>query len=305
MAIENGILQPSGGVQLRGGTAADLASVNPVVKPREIMVEADTGKIKVGFHNWRNGVDYPTNWSDLSYIGGGWLNDEVEAIESTIDYSVLHNSFVANNYISIENALAAISSGSFTNMWVGTGIGNIRSGYRVLDFNYFYGIGNCLTPHVVVARYGAFNNTSSAPDGFSSGGYYGLTGVRSMLSSMTSEAVSSFGDEHVLTHSEYLCDGISNGEASSYDWYSSRCELMTLHQVYGGLFFGSSELSNLSGYKQFSYFRLMRGLGNVTPGLLRDVASANSLWAASSITPSKVTLEADGWTSATPYICIC
>ena len=63
MAIENGILKPSGVIQLRGGTAATLASVNPVLNEREIVIETDTGKIKTG-------TDGLTAWNDLPYVGG-------------------------------------------------------------------------------------------------------------------------------------------------------------------------------------------------------------------------------------------
>ena len=60
--IENGILNLSGVIQLRGGTAAVLASENPLLSRREIMCEVDTGKIKIG-----DGVN---NWNDLPYAGG-------------------------------------------------------------------------------------------------------------------------------------------------------------------------------------------------------------------------------------------
>ena len=63
MAIENGILKPIGVIQLRGGTAAVLANVNPVLNKREIVVETDTGKIKVG-------TDGLTAWNSLPYVGG-------------------------------------------------------------------------------------------------------------------------------------------------------------------------------------------------------------------------------------------
>ena len=49
-------------VQLRGGTHAALNKANPVPADREIMVEADTGKIKIG--------DGRTVWNSLPYSGG-------------------------------------------------------------------------------------------------------------------------------------------------------------------------------------------------------------------------------------------
>jgi hypothetical protein len=46
--------------QLRGGTAAEWASANPVLAEREPGVETDTARIKVG--------DGATQWTDLHYI---------------------------------------------------------------------------------------------------------------------------------------------------------------------------------------------------------------------------------------------
>mgnify|MGYP001427368579 CR=1 FL=1 len=45
----------------RGGTAANLATVNEVPLARELVVETDTGKMKLG--------DGETNYNDLAYIG--------------------------------------------------------------------------------------------------------------------------------------------------------------------------------------------------------------------------------------------
>ena len=63
MAIKNGVLKPTGVIQLRGGTALALSTENPLLARREIVVEVDTGKIKIG-----NGTD---SWNALPYVGGG------------------------------------------------------------------------------------------------------------------------------------------------------------------------------------------------------------------------------------------
>ena len=54
-------------IQLRGGTAAAWTSANPVLAAREIGVETDTLKLKVG--------DGTTAWSSLSYFGYSSLED--------------------------------------------------------------------------------------------------------------------------------------------------------------------------------------------------------------------------------------
>jgi hypothetical protein len=62
--IENGVLKPSGVVQLRGGTFEAMSEANPLLARREVAVEIDTGKIKVG--------DGVTLWNDLPYAGGSF-----------------------------------------------------------------------------------------------------------------------------------------------------------------------------------------------------------------------------------------
>ena len=75
MTIENGILKPSGTMQLRGGTASAMSTANPLLASREIAVETDTGKAKVG-----NGAD---TWNILPYIGGSGSDDH-EALQGLL-----------------------------------------------------------------------------------------------------------------------------------------------------------------------------------------------------------------------------
>ena len=59
-------------IQIRGGTAASATSANPVLAARELGVETDTGKIKVG-----NGV---TAWNSLPYSAGGTASASITAL---------------------------------------------------------------------------------------------------------------------------------------------------------------------------------------------------------------------------------
>lgn len=63
MAIENGVLKPSGAIQIRGGTYEALEAENPILARRELCVEFDGGAqyLKVG--------DGETHYLDLPYIG--------------------------------------------------------------------------------------------------------------------------------------------------------------------------------------------------------------------------------------------
>ncbi|MBR6900914.1 MAG: hypothetical protein IKN30_02490, partial [Synergistaceae bacterium] len=48
-------------LQLRGGTKAVLEAVNPIIARREIMVEVETGQMKIGTGTRR--------WNNLKYVG--------------------------------------------------------------------------------------------------------------------------------------------------------------------------------------------------------------------------------------------
>ena len=61
MAVDNGILKPSGVIQLRGGTRQVLHDVNPLLASREIVIELDTGRLKAG-----DGIH---RWNELPYAG--------------------------------------------------------------------------------------------------------------------------------------------------------------------------------------------------------------------------------------------
>ncbi len=60
--IENGVLKPDSSFQLKGGTYEALTAENPLLARRELCIEIDTGKMKVG-----NGTDY---YNSLPYVGG-------------------------------------------------------------------------------------------------------------------------------------------------------------------------------------------------------------------------------------------
>jgi hypothetical protein len=59
-------------IQIRGGTASSATAANPVLAARELGVETDTGKIKVG-----NGV---TAWNSLPYSAGGSSGNSITAL---------------------------------------------------------------------------------------------------------------------------------------------------------------------------------------------------------------------------------
>lgn len=69
--IENGVLKPDGAIQLRGGVSSVLTAENPMPLRREIMLEVDTGRCKIGdgIHRW-NELNYAMNNTSSSTSQG-------------------------------------------------------------------------------------------------------------------------------------------------------------------------------------------------------------------------------------------
>lgn len=84
--IQNGILQLGSGIQNRGGTGADLTSVNPLLKAREIVIETDTGRMKTGdgVHRW-NELEYADAGTAIIDILGFYIDEDGDLCQEEDD----------------------------------------------------------------------------------------------------------------------------------------------------------------------------------------------------------------------------
>ena len=74
-------------IQLRGGTAASATSTNPILHDRELGIETDTLKMKIG--------DGVTAWNSLPYVGG--IGDMGKSVYDTDNDGIVDNSEKLNN----------------------------------------------------------------------------------------------------------------------------------------------------------------------------------------------------------------
>ena len=94
------------------------------------------------------------------------------------------------------------------------------------------------------------------------GAYYGSKMKTSGLSSALATVIAAFGSSHVLEHRQYFANAVSNGRHSAGAWYSTKIDLMTEENVYGGKVFeavsdGSTVPANYTIDKsQFPLFAL-------------------------------------------------
>ena len=247
-------LNPNGIIQHRGGTATVLATENPLPLRREIMIEIDTGKIKVG-----DGVTY---WNSLPYIvgdGSGSSSGETPtpSVEPTGDEAATNN----ETYVDLdlgsfsETVQTAISSGLFTGLNPGNYIDFFNVAYSYLDennatqndtysgrmrlmhLNYLKLLGGAnyasLPPHVAVAPDENLYSMKMNDTNTNATGYVGSKGRTVGLRRAKAIFEACFGASHILTYQEYLINAVTNSVSSGGINCDCTVELMDERMVFG------------------------------------------------------------------------
>ena len=177
---------------------------------------------------------------------------------------------------------AAISSGKFTDLYIGDYWVINGVIYRIAAFDYYYNCGdtNFTKHHVVIvpdtSLYKAQMNTSNV----TTGGYTGSAMYKSNLAQAKTTIKAAFGSAHVLTKRELLTNAVNGNTPSGWAWFDSDVELMNEVQVYGSVAWGAHDGNGYnvaSGDSQFPLFMFDRTkLHNREDYWLRDVSSATS-----------------------------
>lgn len=169
----------------------------------------------------------------------------------TYDNAGAHNSIYRGKNLGTtvtEEQWEAISSGTFTDLYIGDYwvIGGVN--WRIAAFDYYLNCGDTsFTKHHAVivpdtCLYSAQMNTTDV----TTGAYKGSAMYTANLTQAKSTINSAFGSSHVLSHRIYLSNATSNGRASAGEWTDSTVDLMCEHMVYGsGIFSPVSDGSNV------------------------------------------------------------
>ena len=169
----------------------------------------------------------------------------------TYDNAGAHNSIYRGKNLGTtvtEEQWEAISSGTFTDLYIGDYwvIGGVN--WRIAAFDYYLNCGDTsFTKHHAVivpdtCLYSAQMNTTHV----TTGAYKGSAMYTANLTQAKSTINSAFGSSHVLSHRIYLSNATSNGRASAGEWTDSTVDLMCEHMVYGsGIFSPVSDGSNV------------------------------------------------------------
>jgi len=176
----------------------------------------------------------------------------------------------------------AISSGAFTDLYIGDYWVINGVTWRIAAFDYYIGCGdsNCSTHHAVIVPDTCLYNHVMNDTNVTTGGYVGSKMYTEGLESAKSTIKTAFSG-HVLKHKIYLTNAVSNGRPSAGAWCESEVDLMCEEMVYGcGIFRPTSDGSNVpTNYRveksQLPLFQFRADLiSNRVTYWLRDVVTA-------------------------------
>lgn len=133
---------------------------------------------------------------------------------------------------------ANIQNGTFKGLWLGDYwvIGGVT--WRIADIDYWYNQGGAAFTmhHLVIMPDTTLYNAKMNDTNTTEGGYVGSAMYKTNLEQAKTTIASAFGSA-VLTHREYLSNGVTNGRPSAGSWYDSSVELPNEIMMYGSYVF--------------------------------------------------------------------
>lgn len=248
---------------------ADLEAILSVTGTEQMLIHDGNGVKVITVENLHKGLQ-----TDIDSVRNA-LADGAAAHNCIYRGKNLGTSVTAEQY-------AAISSGKFTDLYIGDYWVIKGVTYRIAAFDYYYNCGdtNFTKHHAVIvpdtSLYKAQMNTSNV----TTGGYTGSAMYKSNLAQAKTTIKAAFGSAHVLTKRELLTNAVNGNTPSGWAWFDSDVELMNEVQAYGSVAWGAHDGNGYnvaSGDGQFPLFMFDRTkLHNREDYWLRDVASAAS-----------------------------
>ena len=246
---------------------ADLEAILSVTGTEQMLIHDGNGVKVITVENLHKGLQ-----TDIDSVRNV-LADGAAAHNCIYRGKNLGTSVTAEQY-------AAISSGKFTDLYIGDYWVIKGVTYRIAAFDYYYNCGdtNFTKHHAVIvpdtSLYKAQMNTSNV----TTGGYTGSAMYKSNLAQAKTTIKAAFGSAHVLTKRELLTNAVNGNTPSGWAWFNSDVELMNEVQAYGSVAWGAHDGNGYnvaSGDGQFPLFMFDRTkLHNREDYWLRDVASA-------------------------------
>ena len=187
----------------------------------------------------------------IVHDGNGLKKVDFETLQSAVNAPVeeeiaplLFNNAGAHNAIYRGKSLgtevsadqwAAISAGTFEDMYIGDYWTINSKVWRIAAFDYYLHCGDteCTTHHVVIVPDLSLYNGQMNTTNDTTGGYVAVK-TRGLLTDAETAIKAAFGQSHILSHRVYLTNAVANGKPSGGAWQDTICDLMCEEMVYGG-----------------------------------------------------------------------
>ena len=216
--------------------ATELEKATTPANGNLLLIHDGTGLKAITYENLAKKVNEPVN-NTIAFL----LSDNAGAHNAVYRGKKLGDSVTSAQY-------TAISSGKFTDLYIGDYWTIDSVNWRIAAFDYYYGCGDTAfnTHHAVIVpdtclyneqmhktengqyEAGAANTTV--------GGYTGSDMYKTGLDNAKTKIKAAFAG-HVCKHRIYLTNAMSNGYASAGEWKDSEVDLMCEQMVYGcGIF---------------------------------------------------------------------
>lgn len=248
---------------------ADLEAILSVTGTEQMLIHDGNGVKVITVENLHKGLQ-----TDIDSVRNV-LADGAAAHNCIYRGKNLGTSVTAEQY-------AAISSGKFTDLYIGDYWVIKGVTYRIAAFDYYYNCGdtNFTKHHVVIVPDTSLYKAQMNASNVTTGGYTGSAMYKSNLAQAKTTIKAAFGSAHVLTKRELLTNAVNGNTPSGWAWFDSDVELMNEVQAYGSVAWGAHDGNGYnvaSGDGQFPLFMFDRTkLHNREDYWLRDVASATN-----------------------------
>ena len=246
--------------------------------------EYDYNALKENIETLKENVD--TNADDIVDLQDDLAAHKADYASLFLTNADAKNSIYRGKYLGntvTAEQYTAISSGTFTDLYIGDywTIGGVN--WRIAAFNYYRNTGDASVPgnHITIVPDTQLYTHVMNDTNITTGGYTGSKMYTEGLEQAKTTIRGIFGT-HLVKHRQVLSNATVDGEASGWAWLDSEVELMNEIMVYGASVFGAGNLGGGSGHNigvgksQLPLFRLNPRMINTRQNYwLRDVVSAS------------------------------
>ena len=178
--------------------------------------------------------------------------------------------------------LARIKNGSFEDMFVGDYWVYLGVTYRIVDINYWVGMGNPVTnaPHLVIMPDTVITTAAMHSSNNTAAGYNSMTGRAAGFGTSLANINTFFGAANVLSYRDRITTTVTANGATAVGWIGAKYEHPSELMIHGASTVGFATNSAGVSYpssiatQQFSLFRLVpRFIKSNASYWLRDAAS--------------------------------